>query len=78
MSDTDAKIRALRKRVDILEHALLVLATWHHGQDEYVKSILGPEAVLAAEVEHGYCSDTPMFEAKQWVDWIGKKPEGEK
>lgn len=61
MSDTDAKIRALMERIDKLEHALLVMATWHHGQDEYIKSILGPEAVQAAEVEHGYCSDTPMF-----------------
>lgn len=52
MSDTEAKITALLARVDRLEHALLVLATWHYGQDEYVKSILGPEAVQCAEVEH--------------------------
>ena len=68
MNDTDAKIRALMERIDKLEHALLVLATWHHGQDEYVKNILGPEAVQAAEVEHGYCSDTPMFEAEKQAD----------
>lgn len=55
------RIRLLEERVDRLEHALLVMATWHHGQDEYVKSILGPEAVQSAEVEHGYCSNTPLL-----------------
>lgn len=62
MSDTNTKIRALMERVDKLEHALLVMSSWHHGQDQYVRSILGPEAVQAAEVEHGYCSDTPLGE----------------
>lgn len=60
MSETEAKILALMQRVDKLEHALLVMTSWHHGQDQYVRSILGPEAVQAAEVEHGYCSDTPL------------------
>lgn len=78
MSTIDEKLQTLMDRVDKLEHALLVLATWHHGQDEFVKNILGPEAVQCAEVEHGYCSDDPMFEAKQWVDWYGKKPKEEK
>ena len=55
------RIRQLEERVERLEHALLVLATWHHGQDEYVKNILGPEAVQCAEVADGYCSDTPLF-----------------
>ena len=64
MSDTDAKIRALMERVDKLEHALLVLSTWHHGQDEYVKNILGPEAVQCAEFEHGHSSDEPLFDSK--------------
>lgn len=60
-SNMDARILALMQRVDRLEHALLVMATWHHGQDEYVKNILGPEAVQSAEVEHGYCSNTPLL-----------------
>lgn len=57
----DDKLKALEERVEKLEHALLVMATWHHGQDEYVKNILGPEAVQCAEVEHGYSSDDPLF-----------------
>ena len=61
MSTIDEKLQTLIDRVDKLEHALLVLATWHHGQDEYVKNILGPEAVQCAEVADGYCSDTPLF-----------------
>lgn len=61
MSTIDEKLQTLIDRVDKLEHALLVMATWHHGQDEYVKNILGPEAVQCAEVADGYCSDTPLF-----------------
>lgn len=59
MSD---KLKALEERIEKLEHALLVMATWHHGQDEYVKNILGPEAVQCAEVEHGYVSDIPLMD----------------
>jgi len=58
MSD---KLKALEERIEKLEHALLVMATWHYGQDEYVKNILGPEAVQCAEVEHGHSSDDPLF-----------------
>ena len=54
MIDTDAKLQALSHRVDRLEHALLVLATWHHGQAEYVRCLLGPEAVQCAEVQEEY------------------------
>jgi hypothetical protein len=63
--NTDAKIQALMERVERLEHALLVMATWHHGQDEYVKNILGPEAVENAEIEHGYCSDSPLIKKEE-------------
>lgn len=59
------RIRLLEERVEKLEHALLVMATWHHGQDEYVKNILGPEAVQCAEVKHGYCSDSPLIRPKE-------------
>lgn len=64
MSTIDEKLQTLIDRVDKLEHALLVLATWHHGQDEYVKNILGPEAVQCAEVEHGHSSDEPLFDSQ--------------
>jgi len=58
------KLKALEERIEKLEHALLVMATWHHGQDEYVKNILGPEAVQCAEIEHGLSSDEPLFKEK--------------
>jgi len=70
MSNTDAKLLAVMQRVDRLEHALLVLATWHHGQAEYVRCLLGPEAVQCSEVQEGYQftgRDVPIFE----------KPKGE-
>lgn len=58
------RIRLLEERVEKLEHALLLMVTWHHGQEEYVKAILGEAAVQHADVEHGYCSDIPLIKSK--------------
>lgn len=55
------KLKALEARIEKLEHALLVSVTWHHGQADYIRSILGPETVQCAEVEHGHSSDEPLF-----------------
>lgn len=55
------KLKALEERIGKLEHALLVMVTWHHGQDDYIRAILGPEAVQNAEAEHGLSNDAPLF-----------------
>lgn len=58
---SEDKLKALEARIEKLEHALLVSVTWHHGQADYIRSILGPETVQCAEVEHGHSSDDPLF-----------------
>ena len=58
---SEDKLKALEARIEKLEHALLVSVTWHHGQADYIRSILGSETVQCAEVEHGHSSDEPLF-----------------
>lgn len=48
---SEDKLKALEARVEKLEHALLVSVTWHHGQADYIRSILGPETVQCAEID---------------------------
>lgn len=46
---SEDKLKALEARVEKLEHALLVSVTWHHGQADYVRSILGSKATQSEE-----------------------------
>ena len=37
------KITELEARIDKLEHAILVMVSWSHGQADYIRDILTPE-----------------------------------